>query len=192
MIQNYNPRPMTAEEIKALEIPSYKHSGTNNSSGVDPNKVIQVEPIMIKQGVYFGASGVVIALLIILLLFTSCSPQKRLNRLVKKYPHLIQNDTVKVIDTIFIPSVQYDTTTIFIPYKTVEVINNEKVRLQYRYDTITREIYHEVECKGDTLIREILVPVEKYNITNDYSFVKWIVVLLIFGMGIVVFLRVWK
>ena len=122
----------------------------------------------------------------------SCSPAKRLQKLVKKHPHLIQNDTVKVIDTILIPTIQIDTTTIFIPHKTVEVINNEKVRLQYRYDTITREIYHEVECKGDTLVREILVPVEKYNITNDYSFVKWIVVLLIFGMGLVVFLKVWK
>ena len=122
----------------------------------------------------------------------SCSPQKRLNRLVKKNPELIQNDTVIVHDTVIIPTIQIDTTTIFIPHKTVEVINNEKVRLQYRYDTITREIYHEVECKGDTLVREILVPVEKYNITNDYSFVKWIVVLLIIGMGLVVFLRVWK
>ena len=131
-------------------------------------------------------------LIILLCIFASCSPQKRINRLVQKYPHLIQNDTVKVIDTILIPTIQIDTTTIFIPHKTVEVINNEKVRLQYRYDTITREIYHEVECKGDTLVREILVPVEKYNITNDYSFVKWLVVLLIVVMGLIVFLRVWK
>ena len=122
----------------------------------------------------------------------SCSPQKRLNRLVKKYPDLLSNDTIRVIDTLVIPTIQIDTTTIFIPHKTVEVINNEKVRLQYRYDTITNHIYHEVECKGDTLIRDVIVPVEKYNITNDYSFVKWIVVLLIFGMGLVVFLKVWK
>ena len=131
-------------------------------------------------------------LIILLCIFASCSPQKRINRLVKKHPHLIQKDTIKVIDTIIIESVQYDTNTIFIPHKTVEVINNEKVRLQYRYDTITNHIYHEVECKGDTLIRDVIVPVEKYNITNDYSFVKWIVVLLIFGMGLVVFLKVWR
>jgi len=56
----------------------------------------------------------------------SCSPQKRLNRLVKKHPHLIQNDTVIVHDTLIIPTIQIDTTTIFIPHKTVEVINNEK------------------------------------------------------------------
>ena len=129
---------------------------------------------------------------IIAISLLSCSPQKRLNRLVKKHPDLLSNDTIRVIDTLVIPTIQIDTTTIFIPHKTVEVINNEKVRLQYRYDTITKEIYHEVECKGDTLVREILVPVEKYNITNDYSFIKWIVVLLIFGMGLVVFLRVWK
>ena len=131
-------------------------------------------------------------LIILLCIFASCTPQKRINRLVKKHPHLIQKDTIKVIDTIIIESVQYDTNTIFIPHKTVEVINNEKVRLQYRYDTITNHIYHEVECKGDTLIREVVVPVEKYNITNDYSFIKWIVFLLIAGMGLVVFLKVWK
>ena len=131
-------------------------------------------------------------LIILLCIFASCTPQKRINRLVKKHPHLIQKDTIKVIDTIIIESVQYDTNTIFIPHKTVEVINNEKVRSPYRYDTITNHIYHEVECKGDTLIREVVVPVEKYNITNDYSFIKWIVFLLIAGMGLVVFLKVWR
>ena len=157
----------------------------------------------------------------------SCSPQKRLNRLVQKHPHLIQNDTIVIHDTFTIESTKFDTII-----KTNQdlsgvdsVLNNFKNKLdsvtkvemskEIKYyitqrksieDTIKH--FHKdlivliwedenginvnVEKPQQDIVREILVPVEKYNITNDYSFVKWLVVLLILGMGLVVFLRVWK
>ena len=126
-------------------------------------------------------------LIIILVVLSSCSPQKRLNRIVKKHPELIKIDTVRLIDTVVIDSYHYDTTTKFIEHKTVEVINNERVRLQYRYDTITKEIWHEVECKGDTIIKthEITHPTIVNEIDYFSGFYKWGVLVLI---GVVVIL----
>lgn len=99
-------------------------------------------------------------IILILICITSCSPQKKLQRLVKKNPELKTQDTLTVINTVIIDSVSYDTTTKFIEHKTVEVINNERVRLVYRYDTITNDINHYIEVKGDTIVQEIKVPFE--------------------------------
>jgi uncharacterized membrane protein len=121
-------------------------------------------------------------LIIILALFAiSCSPSKRINRIVKKHPELLVKDTIKVIDTVVIESVHYDTTTKFLEHKTVEVINNERVNLKYRYDTITNEIHHYVECKGDTIIREIQVPYEKIQpvTVKKNNWITWLMLLLI-------------
>jgi hypothetical protein len=124
-------------------------------------------------------------LIIILALFAiSCSPSKRINRIVKKHPELLVKDTIKVIDTVIIQSVHYDTTTKFLEHKTVEVINNERVNLKYRYDTITNEIHHYVECKGDTIIKEIQVPFEKIQpiTVKKNNWITWLIV------GLVLFL----
>ena len=50
-------------------------------------------------------------LLPILLLLTACSPTKRFNRLIDKYPYLITSDSITVHDTIriVVPEVKVDT-----------------------------------------------------------------------------------
>ena len=116
------------------------------------------------------------------LLIVSCSPQKRLNRLVKKHPELITIDTVRVIDTIIVENYSYDTTTILRFNDSVTVINNEKVILKYFYDTLRREIYHEVECIGDTIVKETLVPVEKIVIKELSWWEKYGTIVIIFGV----------
>tara|TARA_R110002020_G_scaffold12157_1_gene44878 strand:+ start:1373 stop:1777 length:405 start_codon:yes stop_codon:yes gene_type:complete len=93
-------------------------------------------------------------------LLIACSPQKRLNRLINKYPHLTETsiDTIFVIDTVIIDN--YDTTVLnnIIKHDSTIVINNEKVYLKYFYDTLRQEIYHEIECFGDTIIKEKIIP----------------------------------
>jgi hypothetical protein len=89
---------------------------------------------------------------ILICLIVGCSPQKRLNRLLTKHPQLTQQDTIVVRDTVTIQTYVHDTTT---------VINNERVILKYFHDTLTKEIHHYVECKGDTVYMEKLVPIEK-------------------------------
>jgi hypothetical protein len=54
----------------------------------------------------------------------------------------------------------YDTTVVnnIIKQRTDTVIYNEKVFLKYFYDTLRQEIIHEVECFGDTVIKEKIIP----------------------------------
>ena len=124
-------------------------------------------------------------LLLILIFLVSCNPQNRLNRKVKRaenyaYKHgLVIKDTVKVIDTVIVESYIHDTTATFYRHDSITVVNNEKVFLRYFYDTLRQEIYHEVECKGDTIIREVLVPVDKIKvIEKDNRFMIILIVLL--------------
>lgn len=90
----------------------------------------------------------------------ACSPQKRLNRLINKYPYLTETsiDTIFVIDTIIIDN--YDTTVLsnIIKHDSTIVINNEKVYLKYFYDTVKETLIHQIECFGDTIIKEKIIP----------------------------------
>jgi len=84
-----------------------------------------------------------------------------MNKLIKKFPHLVQLDTIRIVDTVIVPTIEHDTTTIFKVSTHDTVINSEKVFLKYFYDTLTREIHHEYTCLGDTIIQEKIVPYEK-------------------------------
>ena len=110
---------------------------------------------------------------ILLFLLVACSPQKRLNRLIDKYPHLTETsiDTIIVVDTVIIDN--YDTTILsnVIRHDSTIVLNNEKVYLKYFYDTLRQEIYHEVECFGDTIIKEKIVPYEVEKVV--YKELTW-------------------
>jgi hypothetical protein len=98
-------------------------------------------------------------------LLIACSPQKRLNRLIKKHPELLETkiDTIVVRDTIVIEN--YDTTVLskLIKSDSTIVIDNSKVFLKYYYDTLRQEIHHQVECFGDTIFfyKEVPYKVEK-------------------------------
>lgn len=123
--------------------------------------------------------------IVVILLLTSCSPQNRLNRKVTRAENyankhgLVIKDTIIVHDTLIVDNYTYDTLETFILHDSVTVINNEKVYLKYFYDTLRQEIYHEVICKGDTIIREIVVPVDKIKVIDqDNRFIIIVIVLL--------------
>ena len=98
----------------------------------------------------------------IIALLIGCSPQKRLNRIVKNNPHILQKDTIQIVvrDTIIIQSQTYDTITKFFHSDTIQVIDNSRITLKYYYDTILKNIYHSVDYKTDTIFFEKIVPVE--------------------------------
>ena len=124
-------------------------------------------------------------LLLIFIFLTSCNPENILHRKVKRaenyaYKHgLVIKDTIRVIDTVIVDNYIHDTTATFYRHDSITVVNNEKVFLKYFYDTLRQEIYHEVECRGDTIIREVLVPVDKIRvIEKDNRFNIILIVLL--------------
>ena len=111
-------------------------------------------------------------------LFCSCKTgEKKLDRLVKKYPELMTKDTIVFRDTIIVESHRNDTVTVFRHSDTVTVINNDKVLLRYVYDTLTNHIYHEVECRGDTVFFEKTIVRDKITINKptwkDNVFSLW-------------------
>ena len=131
-------------------------------------------------------------LLLILIFLTSCNPQNRLNRKVKRaenyaYKHgLVIKDTIKVIDTVVIESYRIDTISTFTRHDSTVVFNTDKVYLKYFYDTLRQEIYHEVECKGDTLIREVLVPVDKIRVIEKDNRFNIIIIALLSALFFVI------
>jgi hypothetical protein len=92
-----------------------------------------------------------------------------MNKLIKKFHHLTQLDTLIVKDTIVIESYNYDTITSFKYSDTTIIVNTEKVLARYFYDTLRQEIWHEIECKEDTVYYEKLIPIEKV-IYKELSF----------------------
>tara|TARA_B100000902_G_scaffold392502_1_gene445005 strand:+ start:533 stop:955 length:423 start_codon:yes stop_codon:yes gene_type:complete len=137
-------------------------------------------------------------ILLLCIFLISCNPQNRLNRKVKRaenyaYKHgLVIKDTIKVVDTVIIESYIHDTTATIIKHDSTIVVNNEKVFLRYFYDTLRQEIYHEVECKGDTIVKEVLVPVDKIKVIEKDNRFNIILIVLIAALFFVVLRRNYK
>lgn len=119
------------------------------------------------------------------ILLIGCLPSKekravrKLEKAMKLDPNLFSNDTIKVFDTVVIEKFAFDTVHSFVEHDTVVVINNEKAVLKYFYDTTRFEIYHEFECKSDTIYREVEVIVEKPPPLILKGFKNWLIVVLI-------------
>ncbi len=137
-------------------------------------------------------------ILLICIFLISCSPQNVLNRKVKRaenyaYKHgLVIKDTIKVVDTVIIESYIHDTTATFYRHDSTIVVNNEKVFLRYFYDTLRQEIYHEVECKGDTIVKEVLVPVDKIKVIEKDNRFNIILIVILAALFFVVLRRNYK
>ena len=134
-------------------------------------------------------------ILILCIFLISCNPQNRLNRKVKRaenyaYKHgLVIKDTIKVVDTVIVENYIHATTSTIIRHDSTIVVNNEKVFLRYFYDTLRQEIYHEVECKGDTIIREVLVPVDKVKVIEKDNRFNIILIVLLAALFFVILRR---
>ena len=124
-------------------------------------------------------------------LLISCSAQKRLNRLIDKNPNLIQLDTIKIVDTIIVLS--YDTIVLnsVVNNDTTIIVNTERVLARYYYDTLRQEIWHEIECKNDTIYYEKLVPVDRV-IYKELSFWEQYQTLIYILIGLFILLVLYK
>lgn len=95
-------------------------------------------------------------ILCLLLLIISCTPQKRLNRLLEKYPALSSS----ALDTVTIETIIPD--TFYLPAAPIEgvwpysesptwVMDHERWNLTGTIDTVNKIIYLDGECKADTI-----------------------------------------
>jgi len=111
---------------------------------------------------------------IVLFLF-SCSPEKRLARMIKKYPQLITKDTLYYKDTIYIKGSQVD--SVFLFNGDTVVIRDSAMIIKYYYNTLTRENYIKGEVIADTIYREKKIPYEKV-ILKQSDIPRWIKIVL--------------
>jgi hypothetical protein len=113
-------------------------------------------------------------LLITLITLASCSPIKRLNRLIKKHPELIQTDTIVRHDTVevIVPEVKHDTT--FLEKHLYDTVEIEKERLRIKIWRKFDTIHVEGECESDTVtvVREVKIPVKYYEKTTFWDKIK--------------------
>lgn len=123
-------------------------------------------------------------LIIFYIVSTSCTPQKRLDRLIRKYPELVKIDTAIVHDTVHTETIKADTvfkdTTYFRLLRDTITVTNDRLTIrQYHYRD---SIFIEGECLGDTIIKEIAVPYQTVKAVTEHktpSYIKWIVIGLI-------------
>lgn len=137
-----------------------------------------------------------IKIISVLCLLFACSPQQRLNHLLHKYPHLqnMSADTLKMTDTLRIESIKHDTTTILQRFDTTIIMNTEKIFAKYVFDTITKEIYHEIECVGDTIFYYKEIPYEVQKIVyqeKENNFKDYLIWGSVF-LGLIIFLVIMK
>jgi hypothetical protein len=100
-----------------------------------------------------------IKVIILLLLAVSCTPQKKLQRLLDKHPELTKKDTLTIRDTITTETISHDTLLNWTNlYDTTYI---EKDRLRIKVVRVNDSIYIKGECIGDTIYYEKIVPVDK-------------------------------
>lgn len=133
-----------------------------------------------------------------LILITSCSPERRLHRLVTKHPELLRIDTIRISDTTIISEIRIDTAFHHSSFKDTVIITKEKLKLQLIEinDTIYMNVYQE----PDTIIITKEIPVERIIHIETENWVKklWndfkvnifcLVLLIILFICLSVFLR---
>jgi len=90
---------------------------------------------------------------------TSCTPQKRLTRLVALHPELTTTDTIRIQDTTIIPATRIDTA--FHESKLNDTVIITKEKLIVKLHRVKDTVYVEAEREADTVVVEKEVAVER-------------------------------
>ena len=134
--------------------------------------------------------------IILVLTLLSCSPQKKLHRLLKKHPELLQTDTIKINDSIFIPEIHIDTIFHYSTLKDTIVITKENLKIKIL--ELNDTVYLDASVKSDTVVIVKDIPVAKLVYVEPvkwyfkfYEFFRtWMIALFVgFLIGVFVFRR---
>ena len=109
----------------------------------------------------------VLKILLPILILASCSPEKRIARILKKHPELVKSDTVWHRDTIYTKSVEKDTTFYFNQPDTV-YMNEGKMHVKYYFNKDST-VYLQGKCDADTVIKYYPVQVNSVSVKDG----KW-------------------
>lgn len=91
------------------------------------------------------------------IVFSCCTPQQRLSRLVKNHPELVKVDTIKITDTTFIPGHYTDTIVSLLQSKTDTIVLT-KNNIITKVFTHRDSIFISQTALSDTIIKTISIP----------------------------------
>jgi len=97
--------------------------------------------------------------IVILFLLISCSPSKRLKRILDKNPQFTQVDTVLYSDTFYSDRIIMDTLIDIDSLHDTVYISKDRLHIKTVYKD--NQIYIEGKCETDTIFVEKKIPVEK-------------------------------
>ena len=133
-------------------------------------------------------------IIIFLLVLTACTPQRRFDRLVKKYPYLLTNDSIVIKDTIrdtiriTIPEVEVDTVvTIKELYDTITI---EKDRIKVQVYRVKDKVYISGKCDTVYIEKPIERIVYRKIPVKYYEKTPWYKILLNNILGILLILLI--
>lgn len=109
-------------------------------------------------------------LLVMMMAAFSCSPEKRLARLLRKNPGLIKVDTIWKKDSIIIRERRVDTLFYYKQYDTIIKEQNGAV-IKYYYNSSDSTVYLEGKCKGDTIYK--YYPVQINSVVSTKNLTMW-------------------
>ena len=130
----------------------------------------------------------------LLLIIISCTPQRRFDRLVKKYPYLLTNDSLVIRDTIrdtiriTIPEVEVD--TIVSVRKLYDTIILEKDRIKVKVWRVKDKVYINGKCDTIYIEKPIERIVYRKIPVKYYQKTPWYKILLNNVLGILLILLI--
>lgn len=116
----------------------------------------------------------IIIAILVLVIVASCSPQKRLTRLINRHPELSRTDTMTLRDTIRTRTIQADTVFLWSQLNRTDTVTLEKDRLKIQLIKKTDSLQIESKCEGDTIFFETKIPVEKVVNVSAKKVKDWI------------------
>ena len=99
-------------------------------------------------------------LVLFTLLLSGCSAEYHLRKAVKKDPSILKKETLIVRDTTVLPSVVLKDT---VWLKEIDTLILTKEKLNLKIVRVRDTFQIDAECKGDTIIKTIEVPIEKVS-----------------------------
>ena len=133
-------------------------------------------------------------LIIFLFALAACTPQRRFDRLVKKYPYLLTSDTLIVKDTIrdtiriTVPEVEID--TVVDAYKLYDTITLYKDRIKVKVWRVKDKVYINGKCDTVYIEKPIERVVYRKIPIKIYEKTPWYKMLLNNIIGILLILLV--
>lgn len=100
---------------------------------------------------------------VLLVIFISCSPQKRLERIISKHPELTKKETIIIKDTFITKSIEID--TMF--FNNTDTFTITKDNIIIKYSKIHDTVKITMNKPPDTIIKRVPITVEKVIYNNS-------------------------